>query len=113
MEKFIINGPTRPVEGSLNVSGAKNSCLPLMAASVLFKKKVTLKNVPFVKDVFTMIALLKSLGAKVDISEKMRTMTITNKKQHKLIVPYRLVSTMRAGVLTMGSLLGRYQKKKN
>ena len=79
MEKFIINGPTRPVEGSLNVSGAKNSCLPLMAASVLFKK-VTLKNVPFVKDVFTMIALLKSLGAKVDISEKMRTMTITNKK---------------------------------
>ena len=112
MEKFIINGPTRPVEGSLNVSGAKNSCLPLMAASVLFKKKVTLKNVPFVKDVFTMIALLKSLGAKVDISEKMRTMTITNKKKHKLIVPYRLVSTMRAGVLLMGSLLSRYQKKK-
>ena len=113
MEKFIINGPTRPVKGSFNVSGAKNSCLPLMAASVLFKKKVILKNVPFVKDVFTMITLLESLGAKVDISEKMRTMTINNKKKHKLVVPYRLVSTMRAGVLTMGSLLGRYQKKKS
>ena len=112
MQKFIIKGPTGGVRGSINVSGAKNSCLPLMAASILFKKKVILKNVPFVKDVFTMRNLLISLGSKVFINEKKKIMEITNAKMHRLIVPYKLVSTMRAGVLTMGSLLGRYQKKK-
>ena len=112
MKKFIIKGPNKAIKGEVNISGAKNSCLPLMAASILFKNKVILKNVPFVKDVITMKDLLVSLGAKVDFSEKKKMMTIKNKKNHKLIVPYNLVSTMRAGVLTMGSLLGRYPKKK-
>jgi len=112
MKRFIIKGPNKAIKGEVNISGAKNSCLPLMAASLLFKNKVILKNVPFVQDVFTMKDLLVSLGAKVDFSVKKKTITITNKKNHKLIVPYNLVSTMRAGVLTMGSLLGRYPKKK-
>ena len=112
MKKFIIKGPNKAIKGEVNISGAKNSCLPLMAASILFKNKVILKNVPFVKDVITMKDLLVSLGAKVDFSEKKKMMTIKNKKNHKLIVPYNLVSTMRAGVLTMGSLLGRYPQKK-
>ena len=111
MQKFLIRGPTKGVKGFINVSGAKNSCLPLMAASILFKKNVILKNVPFVKDVFTMKNLLVSLGSKVKIDEKRKMMEIKNIKQHKLVVPYKLVSTMRAGVLTMGSLLGRYQRK--
>ena len=111
MQKFLIRGPTKGVKGFINVSGAKNSCLPLMAASILFKKNVILKNVPFVKDVFTMKNLLVSLGSKVKIDEKRKIMKIKNTKQHKLVVPYKLVSTMRAGVLTMGSLLGRYQRK--
>ncbi len=112
MKKFIIKGPNKAIKGEVNVSGAKNSCLPLMAASILFKKKVILKNVPFVKDVLTMKNLLISLGAKVDFSERKKIITITNKKNHNLIVPYNLVSTMRAGVLTMGSLLARYPKKR-
>ena len=112
MKKFIIKGPNKAIKGEVNISGAKNSCLPLMAASILFKNKVILKNVPFVKDVHTMKDLLISLGSKVHFSEPKKTMTITNKKNHKLIVPYDLVSTMRAGVLTMGSLLGRYSQKK-
>ena len=95
----------------VNISGAKNSCLPLMAASILFKKEVILRNVPLVQDVLTMKDLLISLGSKVKILEKKKIMIITNKKDHKLTVPYNLVSTMRAGVLTMGSLLGRYPKK--
>ncbi len=111
MKKFIIKGPTKKIIGSVNISGAKNSCLPLMAASILFKGKVTLKNVPYVKDVHTMKKLLIALGSKVEISEKKNTMIIYNNKSHKLKVPYNLVSTMRAGVLTMGPLLGRYQKK--
>tara|TARA_B100001029_G_C15023693_1_gene432215 strand:+ start:182 stop:1450 length:1269 start_codon:yes stop_codon:yes gene_type:complete len=112
MKRFIIKGPNRSIKGEVNISGAKNACLPLMAASILFKDKVILKNVPFVKDVLTMKDLLVSLGAKVDFSERNKMMTITNRKKHKLIVPYKLVSTMRAGVLTMGSLLGRYPNKK-
>ena len=111
MKKFIITGPSKAVNGIANISGAKNSCLPLMAASILFKKEVILRNVPLVQDVFTMKDLLISLGSKVKILEKKKIMIITNKKDHKLTVPYNLVSTMRAGVLTMGSLLGRYPKK--
>ena len=111
MKKFIIKGPNKAVKGEVDISGAKNSCLPLMAASILFKNKVTLTNVPFVKDVYSMMNLLISLGSKVDFSEAKKKMTITNKKNHKLVVPYNLVSTMRAGVLTMGPLLSRYQLK--
>ena len=111
MKRFIISGPSKAVNGIVNISGAKNSCLPLMAASILFKKEVILRNVPLVQDVLTMKDLLISLGSKVKILEKKKIMIITNKKDHKLTVPYNLVSTMRAGVLTMGSLLGRYPKK--
>ena len=112
MKRFIITGTSKAVNGSIDVSGAKNSCLPLMAASILFKKEVILRNVPLVQDVLTMKDLLIALGSKVKILEKKKIMIITNKKDHKLTVPYNLVSTMRAGVLTMGSLLGRYSKKK-
>ena len=67
MKHFIIKGPTKGVKGTINISGAKNSCLPLMAASILFKKKVILRNAPFVKDVLTMKDLLISLGSKVEL----------------------------------------------
>ncbi len=81
MKRYIIKGPNNTVKGEVNISGAKNSCLPLMAASILFKNKVILKNVPFVKDVYTMKDLLISLGAKVNFSESKKMMTIINKKK--------------------------------
>ncbi len=112
MKRFLIKGPNKGVKGEINVSGAKNSCLPLMAASILFKKKVILRNAPFVKDVLTMKDLLISLGSKVEFMKEKKIIKITNNKKHKLIVPYNLVSTMRAGVLTMGPLLARYPKSK-
>ena len=112
MKSYKINGPNKAVKGEINISGAKNSCLPLMAASILFKRKVILKNVPFVKDVLTMKDLLISLGAKVELIKEKKIIKITNNKRHKLVVPYNLVSTMRAGVLTMGPLLARYPKNK-
>ena len=106
MKHFIIKGPTKGVKGNINISGAKNSCLPLMAASILFEKKVVFKNIPLVNDVYTMKNLLIALGSKVVINKSNKMMTIINTRPHKLVVPYELVSTMRAGVLTMGSLLG-------
>ena len=109
MQKYIIKGSNKGVRGSVDISGAKNSCLPLMASSILFEDTVTFKNVPFVKDVITMCNLLEALGSKVQISEKNKIIKITNKKKHKLIIPYRLISTMRAGVLAMGPLLARYK----
>ena len=112
MQKFIIKGPSKGIKGKVDISGAKNSCLTLMAASILFKNEIILKNVPFVNDVFTMKNLLTSLGSNIEINIKKRLIKIKNRKKHKLKVPYKLVSTMRAGVLTMGSLLGRYQTKK-
>ena len=88
MKKFIINGPNKAIKGEINISGAKNSCLPLMAASILFQKKVILKNVPFVKDVLTMKDLLISLGAKVELIKKKKIIIITNKKKHKFSFYY-------------------------
>ena len=80
MQKYIIKGSNKGVRGSVDISGAKNSCLPLMASSILFEDTVTIKNVPFVKDVITMCSLLEALGSKVQISEKNKIIKITNKK---------------------------------
>ena len=111
MEKFLIRGPCK-IKGNVTISGAKNSALPLLAASILFDKVVTLKNVPFVQDVYTMCKLLRTLGCVLEISNKKKTIKIYKKKKLKLIVPYNLGKTMRASVLAMGPLLGRYHKCK-
>ena len=111
MEKFLIKGPTpRGVLGSINCSGAKNAALPLMASSILFEGTTVLKNIPLVNDVKTMIILLQALGSKIEFFEKKKVIKITNVKKHKTLVPYKLISTMRSGVLLMGSLLGKYNK---
>ncbi len=112
MEKFVIKGPSKGIKGSINIDGAKNSVLPLMAASILFDDYIILKNVPFVKDVYSMINVLKALGSTIQISEKEKKIKIINKKKHNFIVPYKLTSTMRSSVLTMGALLGKYKNFK-
>ncbi len=112
MEKFLINGSySKGVKGTIRCSGAKNAVLPLMASSILFKNTITLRNVPLeANDIKTMIVLLKSLGSKVEILKKKKILKITNKKKHQLLVKYKYISTMRAGVLAMGALLGKYNK---
>ena len=112
MKQYLIKGPNKGVSGTIDIEGAKNSCLPLLASSILFQDSIVLTNVPLVKDVLTMCNLLEELGSKVEISEKNKTIKVINKKKHKLIVPYKLISTMRAGVLLMGALLGKYPKNK-
>ena len=83
MEKFLIKGPCE-IKGDVIISGAKNSVLPLLAASILFDKIVILKNVPFVQDVYTMCKLLQTLGCRVEISNKKKTIKIYKKKKIKI-----------------------------
>ncbi len=112
MEKFLIKGSSaKGVKGTITCSGAKNAALPLMASSILFNNKITLTNVPLgANDIKTMIILLKSLGSEVQVLKKKKILKIINKKKHKLLVKYKFISTMRAGVLAMGALLGKYNK---
>ena len=112
MEKFLIKGSSaKGVKGTITCSGAKNAVLPLMASSILFNNTITLTNVPLgANDIKTMIILLKSLGSKVQVFKKKKKLKIINKKKHKLLVKYKFISTMRAGVLAMGALLGKYNK---
>ena len=111
MQKLLIKGK-RELSGKISISGSKNATLPILAASIL-AKKVRLKNIPLVKDIFTMIELLKFIGLKTKIINKSNIIEIKNSdKNINTLAPYKLVKTMRAGVLVLGSLLTKYGKAK-
>ncbi len=106
MDKLLITGGHR-LSGTLNVSGAKNSALPILAASVLTEAPVSLDNLPHLHDVTTMLELLGCLGVEVVVDEKMRV-EVTARKLSRLRAPYELVKTMRASFVVMGPLLARF-----
>ena len=111
MQKLIIKG-SRDLSGKISISGSKNATLPILAASIL-SNQATIKNVPLVKDIFTMVELLNFIGLKTKIIKKKNTIEIKNKEKNiNTLAPYRLVKTMRAGVLVLGSLLTKYKKAK-
>ena len=109
MQKLVIVGGKK-LNGSINISGSKNATLPILAASILSKNKVIIKNIPLVKDVETMIDLLSLLGSKFKLVKKRKKIEILNSNKLNTFVPYKLVKTMRAGVLVLGPLLARYNK---
>ena len=109
MDKFQIKGPCK-IKGEVEISGAKNSALVLLAATILFDKPVTLKNLPRVRDIDTMLNLLKSLGSKIILSKDKKTVKIQNKKKMKTLVKYSLVKTMRASILVLGPLISKFHK---
>jgi UDP-N-acetylglucosamine 1-carboxyvinyltransferase len=109
MDKFLINGPCK-IKGKVKISGAKNSALVLLAATLLFEKPVTLKNLPRVRDINTMFNLLKSLGSKITLSKDKKTARIKNKKEMKTLASYSLVKTMRASILVLGPLISKFHK---
>ena len=111
MQKLIIVGGKK-LNGSINISGSKNATLPILAASILSKNKVIIQNIPLVKDVETMIDLLSLLGSKFKLVKKSKKIEILNSNKLSTFVPYKLVKTMRAGVLVLGPLLARYNKAK-
>ena len=111
MQKLIIKGK-RYLNGKILISGSKNATLPILAACIL-SNKIKLQNIPLVKDIFTMIELLEFIGLKVRIFKKQKTLEILNNgKKINTLAPYKLVKTMRAGVLVLGSLLTKYKKAK-
>ena len=95
MDKFIINGGTT-LHGKLEVSGAKNATLALMPAAILASGKTVLMNTPELNDVFTMIKLLKHLGADINFSNHI--LTIDTSEIVEFIAPYEHVKKMRASV---------------
>jgi UDP-N-acetylglucosamine 1-carboxyvinyltransferase len=110
MDKFSIRGG-RPLQGTINISGAKNSALPCLAATLLTPETVTLHNVPYVKDLITQRRLLEDLGATV-LTPELRTHKVTAKNVVVFEAPYHLVKTMRASVLALGPLLARFGQAK-
>jgi len=107
MDKFRIRGG-KPLHGTVQIAGAKNSALPLMAAALLTTDPVTLHNIPQVRDIVTMVKLLAFMSAKVTTSEfPASTYTIESQAVNHAIAPYELVKTMRASILTLGPAIAR------
>ena len=105
MDKLVTQGGRR-LEGTVEISGAKNSALPILAATVLSKEKSVIRNVPQVADVFTMVKILKSLGARVQHTGG--TVTVDPSGVRNPVLTYKLVSTMRGSVCFLGPFLARF-----
>ena len=102
----IIGG--RKLSGTINISGSKNATLPILASTILTNKKVVITNIPIVRDVETMVELLKAMGSNIELDKKEKKISIHNKKKLRTFAPYSLLKTMRAGVLVLGPLLAKY-----
>ncbi len=107
MDKFVVKGPSK-IKGIVSCSGSKNLALPLLSATLLFDKPVVLKNLPNVRDVQTMLSLLKILGSKIELSKNKKIVKISKGRKTKLLAPHSLISTMRAGILVLGPLVAKY-----
>ncbi|WP_341779601.1 UDP-N-acetylglucosamine 1-carboxyvinyltransferase [Levilactobacillus sp. HBUAS70063] len=107
MEKIIVHGGNR-LNGEVNIEGAKNAVLPILAASILGQDGLThLANVPVLSDVYTMNKVLRFLNLRVDFNEKQREVTIDATHQVSSEAPFEYVSKMRASIVVMGPLLAR------
>jgi len=109
MEKIrIVGNNNLQLKGKVRISGAKNAVLPAIAAALMTREKVRLKNIPLVKDVFTILTVMKELGANCNI--KKNSLSIQTKKIKSDEASYELISAMRASILVLGPLLARHGK---
>ena len=106
MDKLLIKGGVS-LEGTLEVSGAKNASLPILAGTLLAGEPVTVSNVPHLKDVSTTITLLQSMGVMVTVDDKLNVVVDSSRVTEKR-APYELVKTMRASILVLGPLVARF-----
>ena len=106
MDRLCITGG-QPLQGEVVISGAKNAALPILCASLLSADPILLSNVPQLRDVDTMLSLLKRLGVRVD-QQAHETVELSGANIDSLEAPYELVKTMRASILVLGPLLARF-----
>ena len=106
MDKLQITGGAA-LHGSIRISGAKNSALPILAASLLTENPVTIGNIPHLHDITTMVELLGCMGGNVVVDEKLE-LEIDCSSLHSQTAPYELVKTMRASILVLGPMLARH-----
>ena len=107
MSKFIINGE-RQLSGELNILGAKNSVLPLLAAAILTDEKVVLHNCPDISDVHNMLAILQSLGSVTTFDKG--DITIDSSNINNEVVPSKLAHELRSSIFLLGSILSKFNK---
>ncbi len=107
MDKIVIEGGF-PLRGEVTISGAKNAALPILAATLLTDEKCVIKNVPNLRDVHTMVRILRTLGVKV---QELKNQIIVEPANYRgCVAPYRLVSTMRASFCVLGPILAKKKK---
>ncbi len=109
MDKLVIKGGNRLV-GSIKVGGAKNSALPLLAATILAGGESSLTNVPDLKDIETFAELLRHIGCKVNYEAQKKSISVDASEIDSFDAPYELVKTMRAAILVLGPLVARFNK---
>ena len=110
MDYFEING-LKKLNGLVEVSGAKNAVLPLMAAAILNRGNIKISNVPTLSDSITMSKLLEEMGAKVQFSSN-NSISVDSSNLNKPFAPYDLVKTMRASFYVLGPLIARFGEAK-
>lgn len=108
MDKFVVEGGVT-LRGRVETSGAKNSALPVLAACLLTGEAVKLHRIPQVKDIRTMMDLLRHMGARVEDGEN-GVVTVTGGSVLEPEAPYEVVKTMRASSLVLGPLVGRFRR---
>lgn len=108
MDKFLVRGnPDTSVSGDVSISGAKNACLPIMAACLLAETPMELSNLPDLQDVRTLLTLLQQLGVKVTMLDNM-LLSVDASGLDNQFAPYELVKKMRASILVLGPLVARF-----
>lgn len=107
MEKLVIKGGN-PLKGEVKIQGAKNSVLPILAASILCEDQCIIENVPNITDVNSMLKILESLGATYQWEN--HTIKVNTANVYKYEIDDRLMRTMRSSIFLLGSLVGRFNK---
>lgn len=108
MEQFVIHGG-KPLKGEIDVRGAKNAAFPVLAATILTKQDCTISNLPLIEDVYRMIEILESMGARVRWKGK-RSILINTRDLNPATIKKDLVLKFRGSVLLFGPLLARFGK---
>ena len=106
LDKLVIQGGRR-LSGELRISGAKNAALPILAATLLASDPITIRNLPHLQDITTMIELLGCMGVELTIDEKL-SIEVDATGITEFSAPYELVKTMRASILVLGPMVARF-----